>query len=92
MADETTTAATPTDDPDEAILAELRERFDYASTQWAPIVEEANIDVAYAGGDTWNADDRAAREGRPVENYDQLSQYTNQLVNSFRQNPRGATL
>ena len=75
---------------DEAILEELRERFDYAATQWDPIVREADIDVRYAAGDTWDLDDRTARSGRPILNLDQLSQYTNQLVNSFRQNPRGA--
>jgi Phage P22-like portal protein len=75
---------------DEAILKELQERFDYAAVQWAPIIDEANIDVAYTGGNTWNSDDESARAGRPMLKLDQLSQYTNQLVNSFRQNPRGA--
>jgi hypothetical protein len=75
---------------DAAILEELRERFDYAATQWGPIIREADVDVRYAAGDTWDKDDRTARAGRPILNLDQLSQYTNQLVNSFRQNPRGA--
>jgi hypothetical protein len=82
--------APTSDDPDEAILQELRERFDYAADQWARIIAEGNIDVAFAAGDTWNTEDRTARAGRPTENFDQLSQYTNQLVNSFRQNPRAA--
>lgn len=75
---------------DEAILQELRDRYDYASTEWAPIIAQGDIDVRYSAGDVWNQEDRDARAGRPVETYDQLSQYTNQLVNSFRQNPRGA--
>lgn len=80
----------PVSDDDEAILQELRDRYDYANTQWSPIVAQGDIDVRYSAGDVWDEDDRKARKGRPVENYDQLSQYTNQLVNSFRQNPRGA--
>lgn len=75
---------------DEAILAELNERYDYAILQKQPIIDRADTCVAYSGGDTWNSDDRSARAGRPMLKLDQLSQYTNQLVNSFRQNPRGA--
>jgi hypothetical protein len=86
--DDTPTTAEP--GSDEAILQELRERFDYASTQKAAIIAQGDIDVRYAAGDTWDPDDRAARKGRQILNLDQLSQYTNQLVNSFRQNPRGA--
>jgi len=91
MADETTTdAAKPAAlDPDEAILQELRDRFDYASDQKADIVAEGNIDVAYNAGRTWTTADQTARAGRQCLELDQLSQYTNQLVNSYRQNPRG---
>jgi hypothetical protein len=77
---------------DEAILAELNERFAYACDQWAPILREGAIDVQYAAGDTWDEKDRTARTNRPVLNLDQLSQYTNQLANSYRQNPRGANV
>jgi hypothetical protein len=75
---------------DEAILRELNERFDYASTMWQPIVDEGDIDVRYSAGHTFDADDLTARKGRLTIELDQLSQYSNQLVNSFRQNPRGA--
>ena len=75
---------------DEAILKELQERFDYASVQWAPNIERGNLCLANADGNTWNADDAAARAGRPMLKLNQVSQYSNQLVNSFRQNPRGA--
>lgn len=83
--------ATPSAKPDadEAILAELRERFDYALTQKTPIIQQGDLDVAYNAGHTWNTEDKAARAGRPCLELDQLSQYTNQLVNSYRQNPRG---
>lgn len=86
-ADDATTTTDLTGD--EAILAELNERFEYASLQKARIVEQGDIDVAYNAGHTWNADDKTARAGRPCLELDQLSQYTNQLVNSYRQNPRG---
>lgn len=74
---------------DEAILAELNERLEYASLAKARIVEQGDIDVAYNAGRTWNTEDKAARAGRPCLELDQLSQYTNRLVNSYRQNPRG---
>jgi hypothetical protein len=85
--DDTTTDLAPGSDA--AILAELTERYDYAMTQKAAIVEAGDTDVAFNAGRTWNAEDKAARTGRPILELDQLSQYTNQLVNSYRQNPRG---
>lgn len=82
---------TPTaDTAEDEILQELRDRFDYASVMWEPIVREADIDVRYSAGQTFTADDLAARKGRLTIQLDQLSQYSNQLVNSFRQNPRAA--
>lgn len=75
---------------DDALLKEIRERFDYAFSQWEEIRKEADKDVRFVSGDTWDAEDRALRVGRPVLNLDQLGQYVNQLVNSFRQNPRAA--
>lgn len=92
MADYTDdTETTPAADTAEAeILQELRDRFDYASVMWEPIVREADIDVRYSAGQTFTADDLTARKGRLTIQLDQLSQYSNQLVNSFRQNPRGA--
>jgi len=83
------TPATVSED-DEKILAELNERFDYALQQWQPILDEGNIDVRYAAGKTFDAKDLETRGDRLTVELDQLSQYTNQLVNSFRQNPRAA--
>jgi hypothetical protein len=88
--DDAEKASGPKPGSDEAILAELKERFDYASVQWAEIIKEADIDVRYSAGHTFDAADLAVREGRLTVELDQLSQYTNQLVNSYRQNPRGA--
>lgn len=75
-------------DPDEALLAEIREYFDYDTQNWADIRREADKDVQYACGNTWEPDDVALRAGRPMVNLDQLSQYLNQLENTVRQNKR----
>lgn len=73
---------------DEAILAELRTRYDYAKTQWDPILAEGAMDMDYIGGNTWTSEDRKARSGRLSLNFDQLNQYLNQLANAIRQNKR----
>jgi hypothetical protein len=88
------TSETPVADAgsEAAILAEALERFEYASVQWAPILAEGATDVRYAAGNTWEKKDEEARGKRPVLNLDQLSQYSNQLINSYRQNPRGANV
>jgi len=78
------------DEADETILAELRDRFEYASLAWGPIIDQADIDVRYSSGHTFDQADKDARKGRLTIELDQLSQYSNQLVNSFRQNPRAA--
>lgn len=75
-------------DNEAEILAELRERYDYASTQWDPIYAEGDTDIKYLTGDTWDENDRKARKGRLSLKFDQLNQYLNQLVNAIRQNKR----
>lgn len=82
-------SGTSADDNDEAaILKELRERYDYATTQWSPIYNEGDTDVKYLCGETWDENDRNARVGRLTLKFDQLNQYLNQLVNAIRQNKR----
>jgi hypothetical protein len=82
--------ATPTDAPgsDAAILAEILADYDYDVENLAKIREEAAIDVRYASNDTWDEDDKAARQNRPMLCLDQLSQYRNQVENTVRQNKR----
>ncbi len=75
-------------DEDEAILLELRERYEYAKTQWDPVLAEGATDMDYIGGNTWSDEDLKSRVGRLSLNFDQLSQYLNQLVNAIRQNKR----
>lgn len=76
---------------DEEILEEIRDRYSYATQAWKSIREEGQKDMRYIAGDCWDADARAAREKakRPVLNFDELSQYVNQLINDVRQNKRG---
>lgn len=75
---------------DEKILAECRNRFDYVQDQWKDIRQEAETDMDYVSGNPWPDAERKRREdaGRPCLVMDELSQYTNQLVNDIRQNKR----
>lgn len=75
---------------DEKLLAEIRNRFDYCQDQWADIRKEAQTDMDYVSGNPWPEAERKRREdaGRPCLVMDELSQYTNQLINDIRQNKR----
>jgi Phage P22-like portal protein len=76
--------------PKEKLLAEIRDRYDYALTCWQDIREEARTDMLYCSGNPWPESERLRREqaGRPCLVMDELSQYTNALVNDIRQNKR----
>lgn len=75
---------------DEALLIEIRERFDYASTEWADIRKDGAKDMRYVAGDPWEPTDRQLREdaGRPCLSLDELGQHFNQVINDVRANPR----
>lgn len=73
----------------EALLKEIRERYDYALGAWAEIREAARKDNKLASGDAWDDDAKLARKGRPCLNFDEVNQHLNQLGNGFRQNKRG---
>jgi len=77
-------------DDDEALLEELRERFDYATAEWDPIRDEGRQDMRAIAGDPWETEERKQREeaNRPCLSLDELSQYVNQLINDVRQNKR----
>src|SRR6478609_6097261 len=80
------------DTPDEAALKLLKERFSYAKSEWAEIRKQSIRDRRCLTPDgPWSSEDRTAREaaGRPVLTLDEVSQYTNQLVNDILQNKRG---
>lgn len=78
-----------TKDEEEAILVEMRSRFDYAKREWAKIRATGKQDVR-ALIDPWPAAERAAREAasRPCLHFDELGQYVNQLINEVRLNKR----
>lgn len=75
---------------DEKLLAEIRERFDYAQDCWKDIRDEAKTDMDYVSGNPWPPEEKKKRvdAGRPCLSMDELNQYTNQLINDIRQNKR----
>jgi hypothetical protein len=73
---------------DEAVLLELRERYEYAKDKWAPIIAEGRTDMRYIAGQTWDEADKVNRKGRLTLEFDQLGQYLNQVENAWRQNKR----
>jgi hypothetical protein len=72
------------------LLTEIRSNYDYLDQQWQPLYDEGRIDMRYLSGDPWEPKERRAREhsDRLILTFDELNQYTNQVVNNFRQNPR----
>jgi hypothetical protein len=77
-------------DPEQALLTEIRSRFQYAMDQWRDIRAEAATDMRFVGGDPWSPKDRKQREdaGRVCLSLDELHQYFNQLINDVRASPR----
>lgn len=76
-------------DSRDALLVEIRERYDYAADGWREIQDEGDTDMRYVSGDPWDPKDRADRTaaGRPCLALDELGQYYNQLINDIRANP-----
>jgi hypothetical protein len=79
-------------DKNHDLLVEIRKRRDYCVRAWQPIYDEGDIDMRYVSGDPWDPDEKRQRKalGRPCLALDELNQYTNQLINSVKQNPRAA--
>lgn len=77
--------------PDEQLLREIRDRYNYACDAWREAREHRKVLMRYLCGDPWEPEDRKARKdaGRPCISHDELNQYVNQCVNSARQNKRG---
>src|SRR5579871_346339 len=73
------------------LIKEIRDRYAYALAQWKEIREEAETDMRYVSGKPWSNADLKEREdtGRPAMTADEISQYTNQAINNFRQNQIG---
>jgi len=71
-------------------LKTIRQRREYANTEWRDIRDEGDIDMRYVAGDPWDSKARTAREeaGRPTLALDELGQYHNQVINDVLANPR----
>lgn len=76
----------PTGDAADAILKALRERYDDASERWRKTRENGAKNMRYIAGDPWDPVERKAREDamRPCLSLDEISQYTNQVINELR--------
>jgi hypothetical protein len=82
----------PDEDQDTKALKVMKERFTYATNEWKDIRKESLKDrTCLTPEGPWSSSDRSEREaaGRPVLTLDEISQYTNQLVNDILQNKRG---
>ncbi len=75
---------------DSPLLTEIRDNFDYLDQQWRPIYDEGRTDMRYLAGDPWDPKEKRARQhaDRLMLTFDELNQYTNQVINNYRQNPR----
>lgn len=71
-------------------VQELRQLFADDTAEWQAIREEGATDMRHVAGDPWDPKDREQRRksGRPCLALDELSQYTNQVVNEVRANKR----
>lgn len=77
----------------EALLKELRARYDYALSVWEPIRRNGARNMMFVAGDPWEPAERKARQdaGRPCISLDEINQYTNQVINQLRAKRRGVT-
>src|ERR1017187_6030347 len=79
---------------DTKLLKEIRDTFDYFCERWSDIRNEAKKDMRFVSGDPWEPSEKRARQDgegnwiRPCLVMDELSQYTNQVINGVRQNKR----
>ena len=75
---------------EEKLLAEIRNRFDYAKDYWNEIYTAGDEDMKFVALDPWPAAEKRQREQavRPCLVMDEINQNVNQLINSVRQNKR----
>lgn len=74
-------------------LSAIRGQFDSDLDAWEDPRRERAKDMKYRAGDPWDQADKDKRDdaGRPYITVDELSQYTNQIVNDMRVNPLNVT-
>ncbi|OGT58003.1 MAG: hypothetical protein A3E01_18450 [Gammaproteobacteria bacterium RIFCSPHIGHO2_12_FULL_63_22] len=70
-------------------LKEIRDCYQQDLDEWAEARTERAKDMRYRAGDPWKQEEKDARTeaGRPFITVDELSQYTNQIINDMRVNP-----
>lgn len=71
-------------------LRQLRQNYSDDESSWKPIRDDARIDMRIVGGNGWDKAEEAIRASlkRLALNFDEVSQYTNQLINDIHQNKR----
>lgn len=76
-------------DKNEALLKEIRDRWDYHCLAWRKVWEEGNKDMKYVSGDPWDDLEREARRkvARPCLTFDELQQHVDQTENEMAMNP-----
>lgn len=75
---------------DEELLAEIRSSYDYFMDCWRDQREQAKKDTLLMANKPFTeAEIKRRGKNRPLVLTDQLGQYTNQIINNIRQNPRG---
>ncbi len=74
-------------------LQDIRGQVDSDLDAWDEPRRERAKDMKYRAGDPWDQADKDKRDdaGRPYITVDELSQYTNQIVNGMRTNPLNVT-
>lgn len=75
-------------------LKDIHERWKADCEAWDPIRDEGDTDMLCVAGHIWEALDpkgleQRQKDVRPAIDFDELSQYVNQLVNEVRANKRG---
>jgi hypothetical protein len=73
----------------DALIQEIRDRFEYAKAAWQDIRTEGAKDMRFVAGDPWDQADKDQRKDRPTVAPEEMGQYFNQVVNNLRANPRG---
>ncbi len=75
---------------DEALLEEIRERFDEDVREWGDIRDAGREDTLMLADGPWSAEERKERKAasRVCLSFDELSQYVNQTMGDARQNKR----
>lgn len=71
-------------------LRELRENYASDDADWSDTRKQGRINMRFVSGESWDEAERREREDdkRLALNFDELSQYGNQVVNDSRQNKR----